>query len=301
MKKQLILACLLFFLLITGSVSQVVAAETRGDTLFNEAYTEVQVLINEIDRTSQYYNYIPAVDHFLDAVADEGIASSKKLSSQRNDALELLKQQLDDLYEERRVARLEYEDLYTQYLTEGKFAALEALEQKYKGQVEGFDNQERTFRNTYDQTVTTAAQKLWNLYNNLTLTVEGTKMDVLAAEQIYHKCQEAEELLFKATEAQKNSQAGKELQTAVNDARAALNGETFEVSAFVKMLEAFLQYIEAFTRETTGIGDAVLSEVHSDVYTVNGVLLLHAVTRNEAAQILPAGLYVIGNSKVWLP
>ena len=197
MKKQLILACLLFFLLITGSVSQVVAAETRGDTLFNEAYTEVQVLINEIDRTSQYYNYIPAVDHFLDAVADEGIASSKKLSSQRNEALELLKQQLDDLYEERRVARLEYEDLYTQYLTEGKFAALEALEQKYKGQVERFDNQERSFRNSYDQTVTTAAQKLWNLNNNLTLTVEETKMDVLAAEQIYHKCQEAEELLKK--------------------------------------------------------------------------------------------------------
>lgn len=301
MKKQLILACLLFFLLITGSVSQVSAVETRGDTLFNEAYTEVQVLINEIDRTSQYYNYIPAVDHFLDTVADEGIASSKKLSSQRNEALELLKQQLDDLYEERRVARLEYEDLYTQYLTEGKFAALEALEQKYKGQVEGFDNQERTFRNTYDQTVTTAAQKLWNLYNNLTLTVEGTKMDVLAAEQIYHKCQEAEELLFKATEAQKNSQAGKELQTAVNDARAALNGETFEVSAFVKMLEAFLQYIEAFTRETTGIGDAVLSEVHSDVYTVNGVLLLRSVTKDEAARKLPAGVYLFDGKKICLP
>lgn len=301
MKKQFILSCLLLFLLVTGTVSQVAAAETRGDTLFNEAYTEVQVLINEIDRTSQYYNYIPAVDHFLDAVADEGIASSKKLSSQRNEALELLKQQLDDLYEERRVARSEYENLYTQYLTEGKFAALEALEQKYKSQVEGFDNQEKSCRSDYDGTVTTAAQELWNLYNSLTVTVEETKMDVLAAEQIYHKCQEAEDLLFKATEAQKNSQAGKELQTAVNDARAALNGETFEVSAFVKMLEAFLQYIEAFTRETTGIGDAVLSEVHSDVYNVNGVLLLRSVTKDEAARKLPAGVYLFDGKKICLP
>lgn len=199
------------------------------------------------------------------------------------------------------VARSEYENLYTQYLTEGKFAALEALEQKYKSQVEGFDNQEKSCRSDYDGTVTTAAQELWNLYNNLTVTVEETKMDVLAAEQIYHKCQEAEDLLFKATEAQKNSQAGKELQTAVNDARAALNGETFEVSAFVKMLEAFLQYIEAFTRETTGIGDAVLSEVHSDVYNVNGVLLLRSVTKDEAARKLPAGVYLFDGKKICLP
>ncbi len=54
MKKRFILAGLLFFLLITGSVSQVSATVTRGDTLFNEAYTKGQVLINEIDRTTQY-------------------------------------------------------------------------------------------------------------------------------------------------------------------------------------------------------------------------------------------------------
>lgn len=120
MKKRFILAGLLFFLLITGSVSQVSATVTRGDTLFNEAYTKGQVLINEIDRTTQYY--------------------------------------------------------------------------------------------------------------------------------------------------------------------------------FI-----FLQYIEAFTQETTDIDDAVHSEVQSDVYSVSGVLLLRSVTKDEAVRKLPAGIYVIGKTKVRLP
>lgn len=64
MKKHsfLMRLLLLFLLLATGSVSRLSAAESPSDSLFNAAYTDVQVLINEIDRTSQYYHYIPAVD-----------------------------------------------------------------------------------------------------------------------------------------------------------------------------------------------------------------------------------------------
>ncbi len=301
-KHSFLMRLLLFFLLLaTGSVSRLSAAESPGDSLFNAAYTDVQVLINEIDRTSQYYHYIPAVDHYLDAVADEGVTSSKEVVARRIAAQNVLKEQLAELYDRRVAARSEYEEEYTKYLTEGDFDALEALEKKYKGQVEGFDSEEADFRVEYDHKVANAAENLESLYKSLTLAVEEIKLDVLAAEQIYLKCLEAEELLLRATEAQKNSQAGRELQSAINEARAALNKDTFEVSAFVKMLEALLQYIESFTHETTGINAPVLTETRADVYTTGGTLLLRSVTKAEAARKLPAGLYLFGGKKVCLP
>ena len=115
MKKHsfLMRLLLLFLLLATGSVSRLSAAESPGDSLFNAAYTDVQVLINEIDRTSQYYHYIPAVDHYLDAVADEGVTSSKEVVARRIAAQNVLKEQLAELYDRRVAARSEYEEEYT--------------------------------------------------------------------------------------------------------------------------------------------------------------------------------------------
>lgn len=289
---------LLVFALMTMAVSRLSAAESRGDTLFNEADAEVQVLINEIYRTSQYYNYIPVVDHYLDALAEEGATSSKQISAKRDEAQNVLKQQLQDLYDKRFAARSEYENQYTKYFTEGNLDALEILERDYKAQVAEFDNQEAAFRAEYDKDVTSAAENLWSLYNSLTLELEETKADILVAEEIYQECLEAEELLFKATDAQKNSQAGRELQSSINDARGTLNGETFDADVFAKLLESLLQYMESFTQETTAISAPLLSESRADVHAINGTLLLRSVTRAEAARKLPAGLYLFDGKKV---
>lgn len=303
MKNRYLLrrVCLFLFLMVSASGIRLSAAETRGDTIYNEAYNDFQILINEIDRTSLYYSYIPAVDHFLDALADEGIMVSNEASKTKSEALAKLKATLDDLYDQRFAARSEYEELYTKYLTEMNFTALEALEKNYKAQVADFDKKEKSARDTYSNTLIEAANNLNSSYNSLTLEVERTKADVAAAEEIYRQRLEAEELLAKASEAQKNSQAGRDLAAALADAGTALNADSFEVDAFVKMLEALLQYIEAFTQETTAVQAPQVSAGLSDVYSLNGVLLLRKVSLLEAADKLPAGVYVIQGRKVLLP
>ena len=45
----------------------------------------------------------------------------------------------------------------------------------------------------------------------------------------------------------------------------------------------------------------VVCHCYRESETVIRIISARKATRNEAAQILPAGLYVIGNSKVWLP
>lgn len=93
-----------------GNIWSVNAAESRGDTIYNEADNRFQILIQEIDRESQYYSYIPAIDHYLDGLADEGIAKKKKINEQWLTAQNTLKEQLEQVYAEEFAARSEYEE-----------------------------------------------------------------------------------------------------------------------------------------------------------------------------------------------
>lgn len=75
MRNQYILLRILVFVLCisAGNIWSVNAAESRGDTIYNEADNRFQILIQEIDREKSVLQLYPAIDHYLDGLADEGM------------------------------------------------------------------------------------------------------------------------------------------------------------------------------------------------------------------------------------
>ena len=63
--------------------------------------------------------------------------------------------------------------------------------------------------------------------------------------------------------------------------------------------DMYLTNNEDYTRETTAVGEMILSdEAPVDVYTLSGQLVRRAADRRRAVEGLPSGIYVVGREKV---
>lgn len=305
MRNQYILLRILVFVLCISAANiwSVNAAESRGDTIYNEADNRFQILIQEIDRESQYYSYIPAIDHYLDGLADEGIAKKKKINEQWLTAQNTLKEQLEQVYAEEFAARSEYEERVNECLKENpvNYEGIEEAKAAYDRIFKTCELKAENHRKDYDGKLIALANDLNQTYSELQGKMNQSAADVEAAEDLYHKQSEALEILDQATAEQRQSASGKNLAAAISNVNNALNGTYAETGAFVRLLESLLQYIEVFEKETTSIHVLQENISKGDVYTVNGILLLQNVTEADAAEMLPRGIYIINGRKTLLP
>lgn len=275
------------------------AADTRGDSLYNEASANLQTHMQQFMTQSLSYQHIPAIHDYLQALSDEGAAASQSANEKRARAKSTLDAGLYDVHLKRTAARTEYERKVNECLAELDYEGIKQAESEFKQKSENYDAEEQQYYTTYSNELTALAADLNSTDANLQLRASACQTDAPTAHNIYQKCLEAHQLWEKASDAQRQSEAGTALARALDEADALLNGAYTAGAGWTTLLQNLTQQLQWFT--ATAITTVTSANIKSDVYALSGRLLLRNVTQAEAAARLPQGWYIISGSLTRLP
>lgn len=292
---------LMVMLMAVGFSTAGQAAESRGDSIYNTASTDLQSVIRDIDDLSLQYQNVTSIRNFLDEMASQGTATLKNTNSKWQIKKDSLQTMLSDLYDKQFEIRTEYEKKLNQLWADKDYEGYKKAQAEYEQQLKNYENKEKELRDQYDEGVKKLANLLVQETKILQQQLEQSTDDMEAALQIYKKCNEATLLLDEASDAQRQSEAGKALNAAINESRSLINGSYTEVGVMVKMLENLLDFILKFNQSITAISTPQQSTRMADIYSINGTLLLRHTSVEKAAGQLPAGLYIMNGKKVLIP
>lgn len=292
---------LMVMLMAVGFSTAGQAAESRGDSIYNTASTDLQSVIRDIYNLSLQYQNVTSIRNFLDKMASQGTATLKNTNSKWQIKKDSLQTMLSDLYDKQFEIRTEYEKKLNQLWADKDYEGYKKAQAEYEQQLKNYENKEKELRDQYDEGVKKLANLLVQETKILQQQLEQSTDDMEAALQIYKKCNEATLLLDEASDAQRQSEAGKALNAAINESRSLINGSYTEVGVMVKMLENLLDFILKFNQSITAISTPQQSTRMADIYSINGTLLLRHTSVEKAAGQLPAGLYIMNGKKVLIP
>lgn len=150
---------LMVMLMAVGFSTAGQAAESRGDSIYNTASTDLQSVIRDINNLSLQYQNVTSIRNFLDEMASQGTATLKNTNSKWQIKKDSLQTMLSDLYDKQFEIRTEYEKKLNQLWADKDYEGYKKAQAEYEQQLKNYENKEKELRDQYDEGV-----KNWPIY-----------------------------------------------------------------------------------------------------------------------------------------